>query len=94
MPQKIKLDHAGIEAVLKSAAVGSVVAELAEDVASRVYEVASDGEEIPVTTSRYTTDRAAAAVTMAHAAGLAKEARHGSLAKAAAASGLEVTARS
>lgn len=94
MPRSsLRLDSPGIAEVLKSAEVASAVSAAAHAVASGVDETARNGEAIPVRVSTYTTDRAAAAVTMAHPAGLAKEARYGSLARAAEAAGLEVTAR-
>jgi len=89
---KLRLDHPGIAEVLKSAEVAGVVESAAQAVAAGVAETARNGEAIPVRVSLYQTDRAAAAVTMAHPAGLAKEAKYGSLARAAESAGLEVSA--
>jgi len=96
---KIKLDRRGIGAVLAGGEVTGVIADLGEDVASRVYEDSHDGI-VPVDATPYrarlrgdTVPRAAVAVTMAHPAGMAIEAKRGSLVAAASAAGLEVTAR-
>lgn len=94
MAGKLRLDRGGIAEVLKSAKVRSVVDLSAETVAARVSETARNGDPIKVTTDSYTTDRAAAGVTLAHPAGLGIEAKRGSLARAAASAGLEVTSRS
>lgn len=94
MAARLRLDHPGIAEVLKSAPVASLIELAAESVASNVDEHARDGQPIRVLVETYTTDRAAAAVTMAHPAGLPIEAKRGSLARAASAYGLEVTARS
>lgn len=93
MPSKLKLDHPGIKEMLMSAEVAAIVAAVAETVAGNVSESARNGDAIPVDVSEYTTDRAAAAVTLAHPAGLGKEAKYGTLSSAAAAAGLEVTER-
>ena len=93
MAGKLRLDRGGIREVLVSDKVRSVVDLSAERVASGVSETARDGTPIRVVTASYRTDRAAAGVTMAHAAGLGIEAKRGTLARAAAAAGLEVTSR-
>lgn len=93
---RLRLDHAGIAALLKSAKVAESVHELAEKTATVVR--ASD----PVTrhdlaatikVERYETDRAAASVTIAHPAGLGIQAKHGTLTSAAGEVGLEVRSR-
>jgi hypothetical protein len=91
---KIKLDHPGVAAVLTSGEVASAIADLTETVASNAegWETNS-GEPIPVVTSTYTTDRAAGAVTLAHAAGGPLQAKYGVLTEAAARAGLEVRTR-
>jgi hypothetical protein len=89
----IRLDSGGIGEMLRSDGVRGVIDSLAESVAGNVNESSSNGDSIPVEVSSYTTDRAAAGVTMAHPAGLALEAKYGPLAKAAASVGLEVRAR-
>lgn len=90
---KLRLDSPGILEVLKSADVASLVADTADSVASNVSETVRSGEPLPVKVATYTTDRAAAGVTLAHPAGLGMEAKHGSLSKAAAAAGLEVRSK-
>lgn len=83
----IKLDYRAIGRILREEMRGPVDAA-ARDIAARV-DVGSV-TEAEVTVRPYTTDRAAAAVSIAHPAGLAIEAKHGALKKAAASVGLEV----
>ncbi|WGH21359.1 hypothetical protein SEA_EMOTION_10 [Arthrobacter phage Emotion] len=91
MAAKIKLDRAGMAAMLKSGPVAAEIADAADDVASRIYEDAS-GEPVEVLSGGHMhSDRAAAHVTLAHPAGLRIEAKRGTLARAAASAGLEVT---
>jgi cobyrinic acid a,c-diamide synthase len=87
----LKLDSAGIVAVLNSGEVAAAVAGLAEGIASQVRGQvdAIDG----VVVDRYTTDRAAASVTIKDPRAKLWEARDGVLTRAAAGQGLEVTAR-
>ena len=85
----IRLDHSAIEDMLKNDMRGPID-ELATTIAGNVSTGSVDAQ---VTVKSYTTDRAAAAVTIAHPAGLAIEAKYGALKKAAAAEGLEVTAK-
>jgi hypothetical protein len=86
----VELDHAGIAEILKTAMRGPIDA-LARQIADRVdVGTVTDAE---VTVRSYTTDRAAAAVSIAHPAGLAMQAKHGSLTKAAASLGLEVKSK-
>lgn len=92
----LKLDHGGMADVLKSAGVAAAVNALAERVAENVLaegQLVSHGEEMPVTVDPYTTDRASASVTITHPAGLAVQAKHGTLTRAAAAAGLEVRSK-
>jgi uncharacterized protein with gpF-like domain len=85
----VKIRYAGVSEILKERMRGPIDA-LARQIADRV-DVGSTGAEVIVRS--YTTDRAAAAVSIAHPAGLAIQAKHGSLTKAAASLGLEVTAK-
>lgn len=88
-------DRNGIQHVLTHELRGEINA-LAERVAAHARasgRTVARGEQMPVTVTHYTTDRAAAAVTIAHPAGLAIQAKHGTLTRAAAAAGLEVRAR-
>lgn len=93
MAAKIKLDKAGMTAILKSGEVAAEVRSAASAVAGNIDETAS-GEPIEVLTDGdMHTDRAAAHVTLAHPAALRVEAKRGTLVRAAAAAGLEVTAQ-
>lgn len=85
--EKIELDYDAIGEILRET-VRDAVNEVAADVASRVD---ADGAKVGV--RPYTTDRAAAAVTILDPRGLALQAKNGALTKAAAAAGLEVTER-
>lgn len=90
MAERVKLDRAGIAEVLK-VMMRAPVDEAAAAIAANV-DVGSVTEAEVVTRS-YTTDRAAAAVSIAHPAGLAIEAKHGALRKAAASQGLKVVSK-
>lgn len=93
--RRVKLDHRGIAEVLKSAEVAARLSELATAVeasASADDSVVRHG--VPVKVESYETDRAAVAVTLAHAGGLGIEAKHGTLSRAAGDVGLEVRSRS
>jgi hypothetical protein len=94
MLTKFELDHDGIAELLKGGQIRALVDEAAQSVASNVTDVEVSDGEAPVVVDSYTTDRAAASVTLAHAAGLALQAKHGTLTRAAGAAGLEVTERS
>jgi len=84
---QIKLDYKGIGEMLK-VDMRETVDELADQVAARV-----DARGEPVEVRKYTTDRAAASVTIASVAGLAIQAKHGALTQAAASVGLEVRSK-
>ena len=94
----ITLDKAGLAAIAKSAEVRQVVDDAANRIADEVrgqnIEVGAfkGGGKIPlpVDVRKETTDRASAAVVLAHPAGIAVQAKHGALTKAASAVGLEV----
>lgn len=85
-----KLDHGGIAAVLKSAPVASAVRAIAEQVAGGVR---SQKPGTDVVVDSYTTDRAAASVTIRDVRAQLWQVRDGVLTRAAAAAGLEVTER-
>lgn len=98
----IRLNHKGIEEILKSAPMAAAVKAAAEQVAQNVRDMDikvgdKDGGkheyDLPVTVTMVTTDRAHALVTLAHPAGEAVQAKHGALTKAAAQTGLDVRAR-
>lgn len=91
MARQIKLDSAGIRAVLLSGQVAAEIGALASGIAARVEgETARNGEPIPVVVDEGKSDRARAVVGMLHPAALGLEAKHGVLTKAARAEGLQV----
>ena len=99
MPDNVKLNHAGVAALLKSGEMADMVNAAAEEVAANVraqgqtvggFEGDNGDIALPVKVTPYTTDRAAATVALAHPAGIAVQAKHGALTKAAAAAGLDV----
>lgn len=82
---KIRLDHKGMEAMLKSQPVAKAVHAEAVKVADRVRAnaaVVRNGVQDDVEVTDYVTDRAASAVTITHAAGLGLEGKHGVLSRA------------
>jgi hypothetical protein len=86
----VKLDHAGIERILRKDMRGPIEA-LARQVAANVN--VGSVTEAQVTVRSYTTDRAIAVVAIAHPAGAAIQAKHGSLTRAAASQGLTVRSK-
>lgn len=94
----IKLDKAGLGVILKSAAMRKMTEDAAEQLAENVRDQGiqvgafkGSGEiELPVTVGTGTTDRADATVILAHPAGIAVQAKHGALTRAASALGLTV----
>ena len=88
MISDVRLDRKGIREVLLTGFVDEIN-ELAEDIAANV-RLAHD---VDVEVDAYTTDRGAAAVTIADARGMFLQASDGALTRAAAAAGLEVTSR-
>lgn len=94
MASRVKLDRAGLIAVLKSSEVANVVEGMAERVADNIDGTqAHDGPvEVGVMPSERG-DRAGALVTIMHPAGIGLEAKHGVMTRAASAAGLRVTAR-
>lgn len=96
---KVRLNHAGMAAILKSGEMQALVNRAAEDIAKNVRDQGimvgafkgGTGEiPLPVKVSTTTTDRAHASVVLAHPAGAAVQAKHGALTKAASAAGLDV----
>lgn len=85
---KVELDRAGIGAVLRS-----TLRTLVNDAAHRVAANVKVASGVPVVMRPYTTDRAAASVTIQHRDGAAMQAKNGALTRAAAAAGLEVKRR-
>lgn len=98
-PGEVKLDRAGIAAIAKSDEMMALVSAAAEEVAANVHgqgiQVGDrDGGPreipLPVKVDTDVSDRARASVILAHPAGIAAQAKHGALTRAAAAAGLEV----
>lgn len=96
---RVRLNDQGVEDLLRSAAMRSAVENAAKAVAANVEAQGigvgdRDGGKheipLPVRVATTTTDRAHANVTLAHPAGLAVQAKHGALTKAAAQTGLDV----
>lgn len=83
-----RIDFEGVGEVLNSEGVRSEINKLA----GKIYEntVAQLPEGVDVVTDSYTTDRAAASVTIRDGRGQGWQARDGVLTRAAAAAGLEV----
>lgn len=86
-----RLDHAGLAEVLKSGPFVELVAGKASEIATAVSAQQPDAE---VVTDSYTTDRAAASVTVKDPRAATWQARDGLLTRSAAAAGLEVTEKS
>lgn len=86
MAVTFKRDSAGIAQILKSPEIAAAVRRRAEGIAAQI-----SGVEVVV--DSYTTDRAAASVTIRDRRGQAMQANEGVLTRAAAAQGLEVTER-
>ncbi|AYN57731.1 hypothetical protein PBI_DRMANHATTAN_11 [Arthrobacter phage DrManhattan] len=93
---KIRLDSAGIAAVLRSSEVTAEVEALGSKVRAAVGSPTASGKPIPVERRSRTasggrlSSRPAVNITLAHPAGLAVEAKRGPLAKAASSVGLQV----
>lgn len=83
---ELVLDYAAVGALLRSAGMRSLMTEMAH----RVAAIAVGGEGVErVWVDSYTTDRSAAAVTIAVKGGEDGELKYGILANAATAAGLE-----
>lgn len=82
-------DSAGLAKILKSPAVAAMVKRAADQAAS----AAEATTDLPIEVETYETDRAAASVSISHPAGAATQAKHGTLTRAAAAIGVQVTER-
>lgn len=88
----VKLNPGAIKGILNSGETRTAINGVANAVGSLAKVTAHDGP-VRVVVDQYTTDRVAAGVTLAHPAGLAFEAKHGTLSQAATAAGLEMNAR-
>lgn len=91
MAIKVELDRSGIRELLKSPEIRGAVEDMADRIADQVSGSIDPDAEVVVDT--YTTDRAAASVTIKHPAAQLWQARDGVLTRAAAAVGLEVKSR-
>jgi hypothetical protein len=90
----VRLDHGGIGSLLKSSEMAAEVRVVADAVAGNVASqglTTEAGENVTAEVDTYTTDRAAASVTIDGPWGLGMQAKYGALTKAASAAGLEVT---
>lgn len=94
---KIRLDSAGIAEVLNRAEVANMVEDLGSAVSAAVGTPTASGRQIPVqrrfrtaSGGRLRGSRPAVDIILADPAGLAVEAKHGTLVKAAASVGLQV----
>lgn len=93
MLRNFRLDRQGIAEILNSPEIADLMEDKAYDVAAGVEASGTwvrHGDRGDVIVERYTTDRAAAAVVVAHPGGIAMQAKHGVLTRAAAAAGLDV----
>lgn len=99
MARNTRILSPGLAAVGKSPEVVRAITSLAERVAKNIEAQGirvgdKDGGkaevDLPVRVDSYTTDRARSSVTITHPAGLAVQAKHGALTKAASAEGLIV----
>lgn len=94
---RVTLNHAGMRELLTSPGVTALVAGRAASVAASIGPeyVTSEGHVVPILNGVIPgrTQRAGAAVTLAHPAGLAIEGKHGVLAQACAENGLELKER-
>lgn len=96
MARNVKLNSRGIEDIAKSPEMRRAITDLAERVAenARSQGVRVEGEPgdvaLPVEVSSYVTDRARSSVILAHPAGLAVQAKRGTLTRAASEAGLQV----
>jgi hypothetical protein len=102
MVNNVRVDYRGVGAIMRSSEMHRTIQEATEEVARKVESRGirvddRDGgpaeDELPVKTGVITTDRAHGVVTLAHPSGLAVQAKHGALTKAAAEAGLEVGGR-
>lgn len=97
---KIHPNWRGLTEALATREAARATTELAEEIAENARSSAPDVEGIPgdiplpVTVQTYETDRARATVWLAHPAGLAVQAKHGTLTKAASAAGVKVRPKS
>lgn len=90
MARRVKLDHAGMAALLKSQGVKEVVSGYADSVAGYAAvapEVVRHSMDVSVT-DRQSAARVRSVVTIRHPGGLGVQAKYGTLTRAIAAAGL------
>lgn len=96
---QIRFAPRGVDTLLKGVAMQRAMRLKAEQVAIKLRAMGirvgdQDGgareRDLPVSVDSQVTDRARSTVTITHPAGLAVQAKHGALTKAAAQAGLEV----
>lgn len=97
--QTIRLNRRGIAVIAEGANMRALVEKAAEEIAGNVRaqgikvgdrDGGSREVDLPVNVKVGTTDRSHATVTLAHPAGVAVQAKHGVLTKAASQAGLQV----
>lgn len=97
--RNVRLDHAGMAALAKSADMQKLCREAADRIAGHLRAEGirvgdRDGgpreTELPITVTDSVTDRAHATVAITHPSGVAVQAKHGALTRAASAEGLRV----
>lgn len=88
----IDLDYEGLGEILRTVC-GPAVNEMAGRVAANAAGDSNLPRGATVNVRQFVTDRAIAVVRINHPGGLAAQAKHGVLTKAAAAAGLEVKAK-
>lgn len=84
---RVELDHGGVREILRSQGMANMV----NTAAARIESAAEAMTWPPVVVNAYTTDRRAAAVTIAADEGLAIQAKDGVLTRAAGSIGAEVS---
>jgi len=87
---KVRLDRGGMAAVLKSQKVRAATQAAGGAVAANLDGIESHEGPVEVVLDDYTSDRAVVGVTLAHASGVALQAKRGVLTKAAREAGLDV----
>ena len=90
MLQSFRLDSRGVREVLRGEEVRQMVDGAAQDVRARVRAKLPAGT--PVELRKYTTDRGAASVTIAHARGMGWQARDGVITRSVHEAGFEFKA--
>lgn len=99
MRVRVELNRAGVAEIAKGAEMQALMKSLAEKVADGVrsqgiqvgdHDGGSREVDLPVSVTERITDRAHATVTITHPSGIAVQAKHGALTKAASAAGLQV----